>query len=223
MAIVWVIEQPRAAQQNLPDLLQGDFAVRAFASLRSFYRLSSLSQSKPDLIIVRSVDYAGELENLDQVLGLKWPTSLRIFLGTAPHAEQSDERRLTLAEESWKELPFLLQQLLRRPQKNVERGVQYGDLWLDAENQSFRILPEGDWQKLSPKEYQLLKIFLKHPGHCLSHEDLNEGVWKGVKVASSSVASHISRLRRYLSPSRCQIKSVYGGGYQMQISSLDEL
>ncbi len=222
MAIIWVLEKPRPAQDNLPDLLQGDFAVRAFASLRSFYRLSNLGGGKPDLIVVRACDYQDELENLDQIIALQWPTIFRLYLGSVPDSQSNDERRLKVADESWLELPFLLQQILRNSQKTIDRGVQFGDLWLDADSQSIRILPEGDWQKLSPKEFQLLKIFLKHPGHCLSHEDLNEGVWKGVRVASSSVASHISRLRRYLSSSRCQIKSVYGGGYQMQMTSIDE-
>lgn len=215
MAVIWVLEKPRPAAENLPDLLQGDFAVRAFASLRNFFRLTSLKQQAPDLFLIRSQDFGEELENLDRVMALQWPDVIRVYLGVAPRNES--EGVWSLAEAGWEGLPFLLQQILQKKGAHKPSTyLQWGDICLDDEAQRLRILPDGPWIRLAPKELQIIRVFLKHPEHCLSHEDLSAGVWRGVKVSSSSVASHISRLRRYLGPSHCQIKSVYGGGYQLQ-------
>lgn len=221
MAVLWVIEKPRPGSRNLPDLLQGDFAVRAFASIRSFLRLISVRQGPPDLLLIRSADFSEDLINFQHVIALRWPEVNIVYLGGQQSSEPDEPRVWYLTEGSWDNLPFLLQQILTRSEISTPHFLQWGDICLDFERQQFRILPQGSWEKLPPKEFQLLRVFLKHPEHCLSHEDLNAGVWQGIKVSQASVASHISRLRRSLSPSSYQIKSVYGGGYRLQKSQND--
>ncbi len=214
MAVVWVLETPRPAQENLPDLLQGDFAVRAFASLRNFFRLSPMSRKRPDAIVVRCADFPEEISNLDQILSLQWQDVNRIYIGDG-HELLTIEGVWIVRPEDWRELPFLLQQILSNPDLRSSTYLQLGEICLDVEGQRLRILPDGVWVRLAPKELQILRVFLKHPDRCLSHEDLTAEVWRHVKVSSRSIASHISRLRRYLETSQYQIKSVYGGGYQL--------
>lgn len=222
MAVVWVLESPRPFGQNLPDLLQGDFAVRAFASLKSFMRLAPISTKIPDAIVVRCEDFSDEIDNLNQILSLNWQGVHRIYLGKK--SDLADDETVCLIEsEMWREMPFLLQRILSN-QDAARDGhsssyLQLGEICLDIEGQRLRILPDGLWVRLAPKELQLLRVFLRHPERCLSHEDLSAEVWRQVKVSSKSVASHISRLRRYLETSQFRIKSVYGGGYQLSQDS----
>ena len=222
MAVVWVLEKPRPAQANLPDLLQGDFAVRAFASIRSFLRLCRHRVQRPDLLFIRCEDFTDELHNLDQILVLQWEGLTRVYWGqfAGTHGDV-----WVLPEDIWQEIPFLLQQILQSMrQEQRQTGVlQLGDLCLDLDGQRLRILPEENWLRVAPKEMQLLKLFVKNPDRCLSHEDLAQAVWRDIKVSTRSIASHISRLRRHLSSSSYGIRNVYGGGYQLSLQGEEEL
>lgn len=222
MAVVWVLESPRPYRENLPDLLQGDFAVRAFASLRSFLRLSSMSSLQPDAIVIRCEDFFEEVQNLNNILSLQLPDAIRLYVGDGNDLLEVSGACF-VATDQWRDLPFILQQILSKSDLRKDGGsqpyLQVGEICLDVEGQRLRILPDGPWVRLAPKELQLLRVFLRHPERCLSHEDLTAEVWRQVKVSSRSVASHISRLRRYLESSQFTIKSVYGGGYQLSQES----
>ncbi len=54
---------------------------------------------------------------------------------------------------------------------------------------------------------------MRHPETMIAREDLCERVWPGLKVSTSTVNSHVSRLRQRLRPTSVEIEPVYGGGY----------
>ncbi|MCX6128711.1 MAG: helix-turn-helix domain-containing protein [Proteobacteria bacterium] len=113
-------------------------------------------------------------------------------------------------------MPFLLQEILRFGDESGPAAVlQLSDLLLDMDTMRLKLSPEGEWQRLKPKEAQILRHLLRNPDRCLSHEDLVLAVWKDVRVSPRSMASHISRLRRILQGSQVEIRNVYGGGYQL--------
>lgn len=222
MAVIWVLERPRPPAESTSALLQGDFAVRAFASLRNFLRLAPLRGRLPDLLIVRSADFADELMNLENLLGLRYESVPRLYLGSVEgFAPVAAEASIVDADDRT-QLPFMVQEILRfdGPQGSSAH-LQLDDLVLDIAGHRLRLGAEGEWVRLTPKEGQILRHLLKNPNHCLSHQDLVLAVWKDVRVSPRSMASHISRLRRYLQGSQLEIRNVYGGGYQLCKVSLE--
>lgn len=216
MAVIWILERPRPPHESTPALLQGDFAVRAFASLRNFLRLAPLKGRFPDLLVVRSSDFVDELSNLESLLSLRYEAVPRVYLGPAIGFAPVAADATVIADEDLDRLPFIVQEMLRFDGK-PESGshLQLDDLILDTSGHRLRLLPDGEWVRLTPKEGQILRHLLKNPNHCLSHQDLVLAVWKDVRISPRSMASHISRLRRYLHGSQLEIRNVYGGGYQL--------
>lgn len=213
MGVVWVIEKPGRGEKSMAGLLQGDVAVRAFASIRNFLKLGRLSSVKPDAILVRAEDFLGDVENLEKLIEVHWPESKIVVVGEKP--PRLDAKSYFLESSSFFELPFIVQRLLQREEEDASRTLMVGELCLDFEGKQFRVLPTGDWTHLTFKEAQILRHLMRFQDRFLSHEDLCNEIWKGVKVSPKSVSSHISRLRTNLMTSHYTIESVYGGGYRL--------
>lgn len=213
MGIVWVVEKPGRGERSMAGILQGDVAVRAFASIRNFLKLGRLSSIVPHAILVRGEDFPGDVENLDKLIEIHWPEATVIILGGSPPLV--DSKSYFVESSAFSDLPFIVQRLLHREEEETSRNLVVGELCLDFEGKQFRVLPRGDWTHLTFKEAQILRHLMRFQDRFLSHEDLCNEIWKGVKVSPKSVSSHISRLRTNLMSSHYTIESVYGGGYRL--------
>lgn len=220
MGILWVFEKPGRGVESLTARLQGDFAVRVFASVRNFLRIARSSRVQPDCILVRAEDFPAEMDTLDSILASSWSKGHRVYVSSGALQGLSPES-IVYESSQLVELPFFLQKLLHHPKTPTSQFLEVGDVALDVEESKLRIAHESDWVKLSPKETQLLRHLMRFQDRFLSHEDLCAEVWKDVKVSTKSVASHVSRLRRHLADSNLEIRSIYGGGYQLVLASAD--
>lgn len=79
---------------------------------------------------------------------------------------------------------------------------------------------DGEAISLTPTEYDILKLFMEHPGTVFSPKDIYRKVWKGAPFgAESTVAVHIRHLREKLEydPANPRyLKVVWGQGYKME-------
>jgi DNA-binding response OmpR family regulator len=68
---------------------------------------------------------------------------------------------------------------------------------------------------LTPREFDLLRLFAAHPGRAFSREYLVEHLWGyDYDGFDRTVDSHITRLRRKLGPLGERIVTVWGVGYR---------
>jgi two-component system OmpR family response regulator len=120
--------------------------------------------------------------------------------------------------------PFSFSELLARLRALTRRGggkrpaiVQVGDLRLDpATRRAWR----GEREiALSAKEFVLLEIFMRHPGHVLSRLRLLEQGWEyGYEHRSNVIEVYIRYLRRKIDePFGVEsIETVRGAGYRLR-------
>ena len=110
--------------------------------------------------------------------------------------------------------------LLRRPERAPREVLEYGDLSLCTKTRAVR--RAGRAISLTPIEFDLLELFLRHPGRVLSRHEIFTRVWGydfGAK--SNSLTVYIGYLRRKTEAggeSRL-IHTVRGVGYVLQESS----
>ena len=71
---------------------------------------------------------------------------------------------------------------------------------------------------LTPKEFELLQLFVDHPGRAFSREFLVERIW-GYEYDGfeRTVDTHITRLRKKLGPLGDKIVTVWGVGYRLVV------
>lgn len=120
-----------------------------------------------------------------------------------------------------KELSARIRALIRRPSRLKNDDVlTFNDLSLNLSNQQ---LSTNDTSVLlTPREFNLIQIFLGSPNTILSRERLLQKAWKShAEIESGNVDNYIYFLRKRLKTisSNCCIRSVYGSGYILEVKN----
>jgi two-component system OmpR family response regulator len=115
------------------------------------------------------------------------------------------------------ELAARLRALARRDDRPRPALLTEGDLKLDpAAKRAWR---DGAELRLSPKEFALLELFLRHPGDVLSRSQIIEAVWDFAYDGGSNVVDqYVNYLRRKIDApfGRHDIETVRGMGYRLR-------
>ncbi|NJL47496.1 MAG: response regulator [Leptolyngbyaceae cyanobacterium SM2_5_2] len=107
--------------------------------------------------------------------------------------------------------------LLRRPHLVDSPTLQWGALQLNANTGQVTI--DDHHLSLSPKEYGLLELFLRHPQRIFSNTVLLERLWSLEEApGEETIRTHIKRLRRKLKQAGADdmIENIYGMGYRLK-------
>lgn len=100
--------------------------------------------------------------------------------------------------------------------KNSRRVLDYGGLKLNLSTRE--VFVNGHNVSLTPKEYELLRLFAEHPRYVFSYEQLLDKFWEGVGD-KHTVRVHLSRLREKIEsdPNHPQyLINVWGVGYRFE-------
>ncbi len=121
--------------------------------------------------------------------------------------------------------PFAMAELLARVSSMGRRGqggaaesvLPGGSLRLDAQRR--RVTLGGQSIALSPREFDLLAIFMQAPGRVFSRDELCERIWeRSHDYDTRTVEIYIMRLRKKLDgPGAPTIETVRGCGYTMKL------
>ncbi len=114
------------------------------------------------------------------------------------------------------ELLARIRALLRRVQPQDEDLLNFADLRLDTVT---REVFRGDRAlDLTTREYELLLLFLRHPRHVLTREQILDHVWGTPYVESNAIEVHIGRLREKLEAAGEPrlIQTLRGAGYALR-------
>ncbi|MBX3444083.1 MAG: response regulator transcription factor [Planctomyces sp.] len=98
---------------------------------------------------------------------------------------------------SFDELLARMRALLRRPAEGGGLTLEYDDIQVDLAAQ--RATRGGQPLELTSKEFQLLTLFLRHPGTVLTRAKIFDAVWgEQYDGLSNTLEVHIKELRRKL-------------------------
>jgi diguanylate cyclase (GGDEF)-like protein len=145
-----------------------------------------------------------------------------ILLMTAKNATEHRIRGLDAGADDYLVKPIDLGELQARVRALLRRGVvgtsllEVGDLRLDP--RSCQVTYAGELLSLTPKEYSLLELFLRHSARVFSCGDIIEHLWTfDDPPQEDSVKSHIKGLRQKLKAVGATnwIENVYGLGYRL--------
>lgn len=122
--------------------------------------------------------------------------------------------------------PFATSELIARIKALGRRSENYsdslqavGNLILDGNRYEMRVGDAG--VKLTNKEYQLMELFVLHPGYVFSTEHLMEKIW-GYDTESEIdvVWTHIGYVRKKLRGigANTEIRTIRGAGYSLEVN-----
>jgi DNA-binding response OmpR family regulator len=117
---------------------------------------------------------------------------------------------------TFKELLARVRAVLRRRGIVLGRVLAVGDLSLDRETREVR--RAGRAVELTPREFELLEMFIAHPRQVFSREAILNRIW-GYEYAGDAnvIEAHVSALREKLGDrERTLIRSIRGVGYSLR-------
>lgn len=122
--------------------------------------------------------------------------------------------------------PFRTRELLARVKAVLRRygaaaapeGVRrHGDLWLDPA--AYRAGAEAGPFDLTPTEFKLLEMLMRHPGRVYTRGQILTALWPDDRaVEDRAVDVHVARLREKLGASASWVETVRGVGYRLRES-----
>jgi two-component system response regulator MprA len=222
MARILVIDDDR----KITDVLRRGLTYQGYAAEVADSGADGLRialASPPDLVIL-DVLMPG-LNGLDVCRRLRQADDLPILLLTARDAIEDRVLGLDAGADDYLVKPFAFDELLarvrallrRRPESRATALLRYADLVLDTQAREAR---RGDRDiSLTTTEYQLLELFMQHPRHVLTRDQLLERVWGFDHSVDTHVLEvYVGYLRQKLEAhgeSRL-IQTVRGAGYAMR-------
>ena len=183
----------------------------------------ALERETPELVVL-DVMLPGE----DGVSLLKWLRgdvrlrTIPVIMATARGMEYDKIQSLDLGADDYLVKPFGMMEMvsrikavLRRCAPPQEETLSSGGVTVDAGAHTVTVA--GRRVSLTYKEYELLRLFLAHPGAAFSREQLLSDVW-GVDYfgETRTVDMHIRTLRQKLGVGGEAIETVRGVGYRWE-------
>ncbi len=191
--------------------------------------LHQAAQHPPDLVIL---DLGlPDMDGVDVIAGLRGWTDAPIIV-LSGRADSSDKvEALDSGADDYVTKPFGMDELLARMRAAVRRStpeiseprIKFGDLIVDlAAKRVIRTSDAGDPAgiRLTPTEWHLLEVLLRHPGKLMSQRQLLQEVWgPGYADASGNLRLYMAQLRRKLEPDPARPRWLLtepGMGYRFQ-------
>ena len=131
------------------------------------------------------------------------PMEIPVIFLTAKNAVSDRVKGLQMGAEDYLVKPFEILELLARVNvvlrryHKTEDELRVADLVIDT--RAMLVYQNGQSVPLTPKEYELLLLFVRNPGVALYRETIYERVWnEEFPYGSKTVDLHVQRLRRKL-------------------------
>ena len=224
--MIWCVEDDASIRDiEVYTLTSTGFEARGFDDGVSFW--SALQTQKPDLVVL-DVMLPG-VDGIELLQRMKASAELRtipVVMATAKGAEYDRIRGLDLGADYYLVKPFGVMELVScvkavlrrcRPDKAAHM-LRNGGLVVDLDAHTVTV--DGARVALTYKEFELLRLFLSHPGMAFTRDQLFQEVW-GMDFCGETrtVDMHIRTLRQKLGPYGRRIETVRNVGYRMEATT----
>lgn len=224
--MIWCVEDDAAIRDiELYALQSTGFEAKGFEDGAAFWE--ALQTEKPDLVVLDVM-----LPNMDGVELLKKIRAdsrladLPVIMATAKGTEYDKIKSLDLGADDYVVKPFGVMELISRIKAvlrrckapEVQKLLKLGGLTLNLDERT--VSADGERIQLTYKEYELLRLFLSHPGIAFTREQLFNEVWGGDYVGETrTLDMHIRTLRQKLGDYGRYIETVRNVGYRLEAKS----
>ncbi len=223
MPTILVVEDEREiARMVQAYLIREGYRVEvAFSGdegLRLFHDL------KPDLVVLDLM--IPGIHGLELARRIRQESNVPIIMLTARAEEADRVAGLEMGADDYVTKPFSLRELAARVRavlRRVEGGpppqvLQAGPFWIDLAGREAKLA--GKPLDLTPTEFDLLALFVRHPGRVFTRRELLHALQERTYATlPRTVDSHIKNLRRKIEPNPDEptyLLTVHGVGYKFR-------
>jgi len=237
MARILVVEDERNLNDLVTQLLRQE-GHEVFQAVDGEQGLNAVEAVQPDLIILDWM--LPKLDGLVVCRRIRERHITPIIMLTAKGEEADMILGLEVGADDYVTKPFRNRELLARVRSILRRqdlnreavtvqavvaetheevgDLTAGPIRINADQRAAFLHDEEI--ELTPKEFDLLILFVQNPGRAFSRDYLLERVWgDDVFVTDRTVDTHVQRLRKKLGEESEMIRTVWGVGYKLQRDS----
>ena len=207
--------------QTISKLIAASLSISGYESIPCFDGEEAIhiikNDPRIDLILLDIM-----LPKMDgfQVMEAIRPLGIPVIFLTAMGDVSERVKGLKSGAEDYIVKPFEPLELLARIEIVLRRfhrdrkNLEFKDITVNLEERSVR--KGGKLVELTPKEYELLVLFLKHPNVALTRDKILDDVWEcSANIETRTVDNHVQRLRKKLGLEEC-LKTVFKVGYRLE-------
>lgn len=221
--MIWCVEDDATIRDiEVYALNSTGFEAKGFEDGAVFW--DALQQERPELVVL-DVMLPGidGVELLKKIRASSEFGDLPIIMATAKGAEYDKIQSLDLGADDYIVKPFGVMELISRikavlrryrPTKS-ENMLQIGGIALNLDEHTLTV--DGERVQVTYKEFELLRLFMNHPGMAFTRDQIFADVW-GMDFAGETrtVDMHIRTLRQKLGKYGELIETVRNVGYRME-------
>ena len=222
--MIWCVEDDAGIRDIEVYTLQSTgFEAQGFEDGTAFR--AALEKEKPELVIL-DVMLPGE-DGVELLRLLKsraeWK-NIPVIMATAKGQEYDKIQSLDLGADDYLVKPFGMMEMIARVKAVLRRCrpaeghrlLTTGELVVKLDEHT--VTAQGERITLTFKEFELLRLFLSHPGMVFTRERLMNDIW-GMDYCGESrtVDMHIRNLRAKLGKYGALIETVRNVGYRLEV------
>lgn len=175
-----------------------------------------------------------EMDGITMVSELRKKYDFPIIFLSAKSEELDKINGLTIGADDYLTKPFASMELVARVKANLRRYEQilnlkkepavksdgvYVNGGLELNTLTKVVKVDGRTVHLTPKEFQILELLMKHPEQVFSAAQIYEVIWKEEAISTETITVHIRKLREKIeeNPKKpVYIQVVWGLGYKLR-------
>lgn len=224
--MIWCVEDDVSIRDiEVYTLEQTGFIAKGFGDGDSFWMELATTDELPELVIL-DIMLPGEdgVSLLTKIKASSRTKDIPVIMATAKSVEYDKIKSLDLGADDYLVKPFGMMEMvsrikavLRRCMPKKENKTKYVNGIIELNVEEHTVLVDGKSVSLTYKEYEILKIFLMHPGMAYTRNQLLSEVW-GIDSygETRTVDMHIKTLRQKLGDGDRYITTVRNVGYKME-------
>ncbi|NCC66948.1 MAG: response regulator transcription factor [Clostridia bacterium] len=198
------------------------FEAEGFADGEALFK--ALREKTPDLIIL-DIMLPGEdgIAILKKLRARPATAGIPVIMATAKGAEYDKITGLDMGADDYLVKPFGMMEMVSRVRAVLRRAgfdgevheLKAGKIVLSLDGH--RVTANGERVELTIKEFEMLRLFMSHPGMVFTRDRLLTDIWGfGYDGETRTVDVHIRTLRQKLGPCGEIIETVRGVGYRLE-------
>ena len=186
--------------------------------------LEALKTEKPELIVLDIMMPGMDgVEVLKEIRSNSETRKIPVIMATAKGTEMDKIQGLDTGADDYLVKPFGVMEMVSRIKavlrrcapEEIDEVLRIGEIVLDDKKHAVSV--SGEKVTLTYKEFEILKLFMSHPGEVFSRDKLLTEVWGSDYLGESrTVDMHIKTLRQKLGDAGKNIETVIGVGYRLE-------
>lgn len=170
------------------------------------------------------------MDGITAMAKIRETSTVPIIMLTAKSEDSDIVLGLNVGADDYITKPFNPVEVMARVKSQLRRYLKFGgntpkrDEYViggvELNDNTKKVLVDGEEVSLTPKEFDILKLFISNPGKVFSPKEVYQTIWKESPFGTdNTVAVHIRHLREKIEINPAEpryIKVVFGQGYKME-------